>query len=169
MEEQIVNRVKSSKLITIDLQELNPKNPRSEFDISILLDNGMILREKEFREKVKNFNWDQFSNHYVAIVCKTNAIIPAWAPLLICTYLSEFSKKFVLGTLEELENYILNEFISNLDLLEYKDKPIVIKGCSEKNIPDNALVQLIQRLQPVVKSIFYGEACSSVPLYKRRK
>lgn len=169
MPNQIVNRVASSKLMTIDLEEFYPVGKRIVIDISKWLFEGIILKEKDFRESIENHNWSQYKDTYVALSCLTDAIIPSWAYLLITTKLSQFAKKIVVGDLELLETSIFQEIISNLKTDIYKDKSIIIKGCSNKPIPETASVQLIEKIQPVAKSIMFGEACSTVPLYKAKK
>lgn len=166
MSKEIINRVASSKLITIDLEDYYPEGQRIVFDISKWLCNGLILKENEFRKSVDKHNWNQYKGSYVALYCATNAIIPSWAYLLISTKLGPFAKKIVVGDLNLLETAIFQEIISNLQLDIFRDKPIIIKGCSNKPIPQTASVQLIERLLPVAKSIMFGEACSTVPLYK---
>ncbi len=167
MAEEIINRVANSKLVTINLEEYYPAGERVVFDIKDWLLEGIVLREKDFRESAKNHDWSQYEGCYVALTCSTDAIIPGWAYMLLSTYLSPVAKKVVVGDLEMLETLIYSEVIDNLDLSEYKDLPVIIKGCSRKPVPQNAYIQLINKLQPVAKSIMYGEACSSVPLYKK--
>jgi len=129
----------------------------------------LILKEKDFRESVEQHKWSQYKDSYVALSCLTDAIIPSWAYLLISVKLSPFAKKIVVGNLDLLETTIFQEIISNLQLDNYKDKPIIIKGCSNKPIPETASVQLIEKLQPIAKSIMFGEACSTVPLFKSQQ
>jgi hypothetical protein len=169
MPNEIINRVTSSKLITIDLEDFYPEGKRIIFDISKWLFEGIILKEKDFRESVENHNWSQYKDNYIALSCLTDAIIPSWAYLLITTKLSPFVKKIVVGDLALLETIIFQEIISNIEIDIYKNKPIIIKGCSNKPIPETVSVQLIEKLQPVAKSIMFGEACSTVPLYKSKK
>jgi len=169
MAEEIINRVANSKLVTIDLEELYPKGDRIVFDISQWLFEGIILKEKDFRESVNNHKWEQYKDCYLVLTCSTNAIIPSWAYLLVSTQLVEFTRKVVVGNLELLETVIFQEIISNLNVNYYKAKPVIIKGCSNKPIPETALVLLIEKLQPIAKSIMFGEACSSVPLFKSKK
>ena len=168
MPDEIKNRVAESSLITLDLEDFYPIGNRIELDISEFLFDGIILREKDFREQVKNYNWEQYQDHYIALTNTSEAIIPAWAFMLLTVQLTIFAKKVVIGDLEQLENQIFSEIISNLNLSEYNDKRIIIKGCSNKPIPENAFIQITQLLQPIAKSIMYGEACSSVPLFKRK-
>ena len=167
MNEPIVNRVAESKLITFDLQEFYPNGERVFFDISEWLEKGLVLKEKKFRDKAKGHSWGEYKGKYVAVDCSTDAIVPAWAPLLIASYLNSFAKEVVFGDLEMLENHIFKGIIDDLNLDLYRDKPIIIKGCSEKEIPENVFIQLLARFQKVAKSIFYGEACSSVPIWKK--
>ena len=167
MAEEIINRVANSKLVVFDLEDFYPEGKRIVFDIKDWLYEGFVLREKDFREKVKNYNWSQHQDQYVALTCSTDAIVPAWAFMLITLQLQPYAKKTVLGNLEALETEIYQEIIANLDTKIYKDKPVIIKGCSKKPVPDSALIMVSNKLKPVVKSILFGEACSSVPLFKR--
>lgn len=168
MSNEIINRVANSKLVTIDLEDYYPIGKRIVFDIKDWLLEGLVLREKDFRQYAKVHNWEQYKNCFVALTCSTDAIIPAWAYMLLSTYLEPFTKKTVIGNLNILETSIYQDIISELDVSEFQDKPIIIKGCSNKPIPDNAYIQLTTKLKPIAKSIMYGEACSSVPLYKKR-
>ena len=137
-------------------------------DISQWLYEGFLLKEKDFREALKNHDWSQYQNHFVSINCSSEAILPAWASILVTTYLSPFAKKVVLGTTIDMETYLYQEVLSNIDYSVYKDKPVILKGCSKKPVPETAYVMAMQQLQPIAKSIMYGEACSAVPLYKAR-
>ncbi len=167
MADEIVNRVANSKLVTVDLEDLYPEGPRVLFDIKDWLLEGLVLREKEFRKSAKEHDWSQYEGAYVALTCSTDAIIPGWAYMLLSTYLAPIAKKVVTGDLEILETVLYTEILQELDVSEYRDLPVIVKGCSRKPVPRNAYLQLINKLQPVAKSIMYGEACSSVPLYKR--
>ena len=167
MENEIINRVAGSKLVTIDLEDWYPVGVRSVFDIKDWLYEGLILREKEFRAHVKAFDWSQYQDHFVALTCSTDAIIPGWAYMLLTTAVSPYTQKVIIGDLEQLETQLYNTIIEKLDTVSYLDKPVIIKGCSRKPVPPNAYITLVQKLQPLVKSILYGEACSSVPLYKK--
>ncbi|PHR10547.1 MAG: hypothetical protein COA40_13890 [Aequorivita sp.] len=169
MSEEIINRVANSKLVTFDLEEIYPKGERVSFDISQWLLEGIVLRENSFREEAAQHDWSKYDNKYVALFCSTDAIVPGWAYLLLSLHLAPFAKKITVGTLEELESILFAEVLQNLDVSEYKDKPVIIKGCAHKPIPQNAYVLLAQKLQPIAKSIMYGEACSSVPLFKKSK
>lgn len=165
---EIVNKVAQSKLVTIDLEDYYPQGNRVVFDIKDWLYEEIILKEKDFRSFVKNHNWSQYKDSYVALTCSTDAIIPSWAYMLITTELVPFTKKIIIGNLKDLETSIFQDIISQLSIDEYKDKLIIIKGCSEKPIPETAYTHLITKLIPIAKSIMYGEACSTVPLFKNK-
>ncbi|WP_430428453.1 DUF2480 family protein [Maribacter litoralis] len=168
MQEEIINKVAQSKLITFNLEDYYPKGERMVLDITDWLYEGFILKEKEFRAFVEVHDWSQYKDAYVAMQCSTDAIIPGWAYLLLSVKLSGIAKKAVQGSLVDLETSIYQSIIENIDVSEYQDKLIIIKGCSKKPVPANAYLFLAERLKPVAKSIMYGEACSSVPLYKRK-
>ncbi len=168
MAEEIINRVAQSKLVTIDLEDYYPAGERVLFDISDWLMEGLILREKDFRKYVAEYDWSQHQGQYVSLTCATDAIIPAWAYMLISVHLTPFVEKVIIGTFEQLETAIYQDIINNLDVAAYKDKPVIIKGCANKPIPDNAYTMMTAKLHNVAKSVMYGEACSSVPLYKKR-
>ncbi|MFS4466371.1 DUF2480 family protein [Maribacter sp. 2210JD10-5] len=165
---EIVNKVAQSKLVTFDLEDYYPKGQRITLDIKDWLYEGLILREKEFRARLNEQDWSIYQDTYVALGCSTDAIIPGWAYMLLTTKLQPYAKKIVQGSLEDLETSLYQSIIENLDVTNFKDKPVIIKGCSNKPVPPNAYLMLAQRLQPVAKSVMYGEACSSVPLYKRK-
>ncbi len=164
---EIVNRVAKSKLKTFDLEEVYPEGERVEIDISQWLENGFILREKEFRAQLKAFNWSQYTNKYVAIHCSTDAVLPAYAYLLVTAHLSGIAKKVVQGSLANLELVIFTELLQQLDTKPYENAPVIIKGCSNKPIPESAYLLLFQQLEKVSRSVMFGEACSSVPIYKK--
>ncbi|PCH77597.1 MAG: hypothetical protein COB98_02885 [Flavobacteriaceae bacterium] len=164
---EIVNRVANSKLITLDLEDYYPVGSRVIFDIKPWLFQELILKEKDFREQVKNHDWSQYKDSYVSLTCSSDAIIPSWAYLLISTQLTQHARHIIIGDLEQLETSIFEKIISNIPTEQFTDKPVIIKGCSSKPIPETAYIRLIEKLQPVVKSLFFGEACSTVPLYKK--
>lgn len=165
----IVNRVAESALITFDLEKLYQIGQRQSIDLSQWLYEGLILKEKDFRAQLNVHDWSVYQDQFVALYCSTEAILPAWASLLVTSHLQPYSRKVVMGTLEDLEVQLFSEEIQLLDVTPFKDKSVIIKGCSDKTVPQDAYVQLIAKLQPIVKSLFYGEACSSVPLYKKKK
>jgi hypothetical protein len=165
----IVNKVAQSGIITIDLESFYLQGERVLFDIKDLLFQGLILREKDFREFVKNEDWNKYKNKYVAITCSADAIVPTWAYMLLATHLEPVAKKVIFGNLETLETILYSEVLNQLNLDEYKDARIVIKGCGNLPVPKAAFVQLTGLLRPIAKSIMYGEPCSTVPLYKKPK
>ncbi|MEQ6125149.1 DUF2480 family protein [Pseudotenacibaculum sp. MALMAid0570] len=169
MAEEIINRVANSPLINIDLEDFYPEGERVLFDIKDWLFEGIILREKDFRDSVKNHNWSQYQDAYVALTCSEDAIIPSWAFLLLSTELQPYAKKVVVGNLELLETVLFQNIIASIDITQFENKPIIIKGCANKPIPASAFSFLIERIQPVAKNIMYGEACSTVPLFKKKK
>jgi hypothetical protein len=169
MEDEIVNKVANSVLEVFDLEDYYPNEIRTQIDISQWLFEGFLLKEKDFREALKNHHWAQYQNHLVAIHCSTDAIIPAWATILVTIYLEPFAKKIVLGNVSDLESSIYQEILSTLDYSKFKDKPVILKGCSKKPVPESAYIFAVQHLQKVAKSIMYGEACSAVPLFKKAK
>lgn len=166
--EEIVNRVAKSPLITIDLEDFYPEGKRMIFDLKDFLYEELILKEKDFREQLKKHEWEQYKDAYVAMSCSTDAIIPSWAFLLAATYLQPYAGKIVKGSLTDLETSIYQEIISNMDVSVYENKKIIIKGCSRKPVPDAAYIQLIEKIQPHVQTLMFGEACSTVPLLKKK-
>ncbi len=168
MQEEIINRVANSKLVTIDLEDFYPEGNRVVFDIKDWLFEGFVLREKEFRAHAKEHDWSQYQDSFIALTCSSDAIIPGWAYMLLTIQLSPFAKKIVTGDLEVLETAIYQDIIANLSVDEFHNKPIIIKGCTNKPVPANAYLFLANKLESIAKSIMYGEACSSVPLYKKR-
>lgn len=168
MADEIINRVANSKLVVFDLEDYYPQGKRTLFDIKDWLYEGFVLREKDFRESVKTYNWSQHQDQYVALICSTDAIVPAWAYMLITLALEPFVKRTVLGDLVALETELYQDIIKNIEVETYRDQPLIIKGCSKKPVPTAAYIMLSQALKPVAKSILFGEACSSVPLYKRK-
>jgi hypothetical protein len=168
MQDEIINKVANSVLEVFDLEDYYAKEIRTQIDISQWLYEGFLLKEKDFREALKNHDWSQYENHYVAIHCSTDAIIPAWASILVTIHASAFAKKVVSGNLQDLETSSYQEILSTIDYSKYQDKPVIIKGCSKKPVPESAYILAVQKLQPFAKSIMYGEACSAVPLFKRK-
>ncbi len=166
---EIINKVAGSGLVTIDLETFYPEGERILFDIKPLLFQELILKEKDFREFIKNEDWSKYKNKFVGIICSSEAIVPTWAYMLLSLHLGPFAKKIVFGNLQELEIILFEEAINKIDFSQYKDARIVIKGCSKKTVPINAYLKLSNALRPIVKSIMYGEPCSTVPLYKAKK
>ncbi|MCX8676802.1 MULTISPECIES: DUF2480 family protein [unclassified Apibacter] len=167
--DEIINKVEKSGLITLDLEDFYPKEPRMLFDLKDYLYEGLVLREKEFRENLSKLDWKMYENAYVSVICTSDAIVPSWSYLLIANYLTGVAKLISFGTLEDLERDIFTEIIDKMDVDSYKDKKIIIKGCSRKPVPQNAYLQLIQKLKPIASSLMFGEACSTVPIFKKKK
>lgn len=168
MEKEIINKVAKSPIVTLDLEEYYPEGERLKIDISQWLYKGIVVKEKEYRSSLNSYDFSKFKDTYVAIHCSTNAILPSWSIMLLSTYLNQYVKKCVFGSILELEQSIYADILSNLDITPFKNRPLIIKGCSKKNIPETVFLLAIEKLQPHVKSIFYGEACSSVPLFKKK-
>lgn len=166
---EIVNKVAQSGLVTIDLEDWWTDGERVAFDIAPWLVEGLLLREKDFREYVSTHPWIDYAGKHVAVFCSTDAIIPRWAWMLIATALAPHADTIVFGTPETLEVELYSRKIHSTDLDKYSDQRVVIKGCSHKPVPVQAYVELTRLLQPVVQSILYGEPCSTVPVYKRPK
>lgn len=168
MPEEIVNRIAKSPLVTFDLEEYYPEGNRVVLDIKDWLYEGIVLREKEFRGHVESHNWEHYQDTFVAMKCSTDAIVPGWAYMLVATKLQPFAKKSIVGNLEQLETSLYQSVIESLDVSTFKDKPVIIKGCTNKPVPPNAYLWITSKIQAVAKSVMYGEACSSVPLYKKK-
>jgi hypothetical protein len=169
MPDEIVNKVAQSGIVTIDLEEYYPEGKRVLFDIKPLLFQELILKEKDFREFIKNEDWSKYKDCYIAITCSNDAIVPTWAYMLLTLSLQPQARKIVFGTLETLETVLFEEIIDKLDTSSYKDARIVIKGCGDKPVPVSAYVAITEKIKPLAKSIMYGEPCSTVPLYKQPK
>lgn len=168
MEEPIINKVAESGLITLDPATYLPKGEITVFDIKDHLFMGMILKEKDFREGLKNTGWEQYGNKNVAITCSADAIIPVWAYMLLASYLQPVAKEIVMGDEKELQRQLLLKNIRQINREEFTDKRIVIKGCGDIPIDDFVYMELTKHLLPVAKSIMYGEPCSTVPVYKKK-
>jgi hypothetical protein len=164
----IENKVAGSGLITLNLEDYFDKTPRAELDIKPWLFSEMILKEKDFREYVKQHNWEQYAGKHVAVYCSTDAIIPTWAYMLIAIQLQPLAKRIVFGTTETLNTLLYEEAINVIDFAQFTDKRMIVKGCSDVPVPVQAYVEVTRRLMPFAKSIMYGEACSNVPLFKKK-
>jgi hypothetical protein len=164
----VMNRVEASGLITLNLEDFYPKETIKVFDLKDYLFRGLIIKEKDFREALKNTNWSEFENCNVAVTCSTDAIIPVWAYMLVGVYLQPVAKNIILGDKEKLIETIILNNISAINTEDYFDKRVVVKGCGDVKIPDSAYLAITSKLQPFVKSIMYGEPCSTVPVYKRK-
>jgi hypothetical protein len=168
MNDEIVNKVATSGLITIDLEQYYPKEEIILFDIKPYLFMELILKEKNFREALQQTDWLQYKNKIVAITCSTDAIIPAWAYMLIASYLQLLAQDIILGSREEAIKQTILKKINEIVVSEFQGTRVIIKGCGDVNIDAAAYMEITKMLLPVVKSIMYGEACSNVPVYKKK-
>jgi len=167
MNEEIVNKVANSGLITLNLEDLRHEGERVTYDLRQNLFQELILKEKDFRAFIKERDWTEFKGKNVAIICSVEAIIPTWAFMLLVSAISPHANMVVYGDLEALEQALFQQAIDQLDSEDYRDQRIVVKGCGDEAIPTFAYVEVMRKLQSVAKSIMYGEPCSTVPLYKR--
>ena len=167
-EEQIINKVTNSGLVTFDLEDLYHKGEREVYDLKDNLFMGMILKEKDFREFLKNHDWTQFAGKNIAITCSEDAIIPTWAFMLLTLKLQPVANLVVFGSLEELENKLFFDALNKVNVEAFRGARVVVKGCSKVSVPTAAYVEITRLLQPVVHSLMFGEPCSTVPLYKKK-
>ncbi len=169
MEDLIINKVAESGLITLDLEEFYPAEQTAVFDLKEYLFMGLILKEKEYRETLKKTDWSIFKDKNVCITCTADAVIPMWANMLAATYLQPVANEVVYGDEAFLHKYLFLKNLSKIDVDDYTGKRVVIKGCGDKKISEAAYVEITRLLRPATKSIMYGEACSTVPIYKQSK
>ena len=168
IQEVIVNKVAQSGLVSVDPAIFYPAGERVLYDIKDNLFMGLMLREKDFRQFVKTHNWEQYQNKYVAVTCTADAIVPTWAYMLLANRLVPYASEIVFGDLALLETILFQKTLNELDVEQYRDQRIVIKGCGDVAVPESAYVELTRKLTPVVQSLMYGEPCSTVPIYKRK-
>jgi len=169
MEAPIVNKVAQSGIVTLELETFLPKGEWLQADLKDYLFEGLILREKDFREKLAATDWSAFAGKHVAVTCTADAIIPLWAYMLITTYLRPVSVSVHSGTIASArEKMITDSLREQIDPESYRDVRVVIKGCGDESVPEGAYLEITRILQPVVKSLMYGEPCSTVPIYKRK-
>ena len=168
MSDQIINKVASSALVSLDLEEYYPKEEVLGFDLKPLLFMELILKEKEFRQSLLETDWQQFSGKIVAVYCSTDAIIPIWAYMLVASYLQPLAKDVIFGTPEKAKEAVLIRNIASIDPSSFQDQRVVVKGCGELPIGESAYLEITKTLRPVAKSIMYGEPCSTVPIYKKK-
>lgn len=168
MADMLINKVAQSGLITLDLEDFFPKESIVELDVKAFLFRGLILKEKEFRTALKEKDWSSYQDKIVAVFCSTDAIIPQWAYMLIAAHLEEYTSQFYFGTLNEVEQKLFLMNINAIDAAKYKDEKIVIKGCGTKTVTGEAYLEIAKKLKPVVKSLMFGEPCSTVPVYKKK-
>ena len=169
MEEVFVNKVAESGILTLDLEDFYPKEETVVFDIKNYLFMGLILKEKDFRENMKALDVEIYKGKNVALTCSADAVIPVWAYMLVAGYLQPVAKEIVFGNADFLHKTLFLKNISKINIADYEDKRVVIKGCGELPITEAAYVAITGLLRPVAKSIMYGEPCSTVPIYKKRR
>lgn len=166
---EIVNRVANSPIVTLDLEEYYVAGERMTFDLHDYLYQGLVLREKDYREALKSTDWEQYRGKYVNVDCSVDAIVPVWAYMLAITYLEGLAAEVVMGDLDALEQYLFQQSLRSIDPAEFEDRPVVIKGCSKVHVPLVAYGEIVKLLKDTARSIMYGEPCSTVPLYKKKK
>lgn len=166
---EIKNKVKESGIIQLDLADFKPKNELVGIDLSERLYQGLILKEKDFRLWLKENTWQQYEGKAVFIYCSAEAIIPTWAYMLVISKLMLYTEQVLAGTRIDLEKKMIQDNIVSMDLSTMTDQRVIIKGCSDIASPEFAMSELVRVLQPVVKSIMYGEPCSTVPIFKKKK
>ena len=167
MSEAIVNKVSESGLITLDLEQYYPREEVVLYDLKDYLFMGLILKEKDFRESLKNLDWEVYKNKYVGVTCSADAIIPPWAYMLAATYLQPVAKDVIMGDEKEVHKMIFLKNIQGIDANEFTGQRVVVKGCGDTPIGEFAYMEITKLLRPVVKTIMYGEPCSTVPIYKK--
>ena len=168
-EEEIINKVAGSGLITIDLEDFYPKEHVVEIDIKDFLYEGIILKEKDFRKSLDELHWNDYANKIIAVFCSEDAIIPKWAYMLVAMHANPYTQKVYFGSREfAIEETILATIDTRIIAEDYRDKRVVIKGCSDRDISERVYIVITNRLMPVVKSLMYGEPCSTVPIYKKK-
>jgi hypothetical protein len=168
MSGEIRNKMAQSTILTMDLESLYTQGERIAYDIAKHLFQGLIIREKDLREFVKTHDWAQYAGKHVALFCSQEAIIPTWAYMLLAAHFQEFAQTVWFGSLEDLEIALYQKQLQTHDWEQYRDQKVVVKGCSDKNVPTAIYVETMCRLAPIAKLLMFGEACSAVPLYKRR-
>ncbi len=169
LSEPIVNRVAQSALVTFDLEDYYPKGERVTYDLKDNLFQGIILRERDFRAFVKQHNWAQYQGKYVVLTCSADAIVPTWAYMLLATKLEPYARRVVFGSPDTLEAVLFQEALQRVDITQFQDAKVVVKGCGNRAISPFAYTEITRLLRPVAASIMYGEPCSTVPLYKKMK
>ena len=164
---EFVNKVAESGILTFDLEEFYPKEEIKIFDLKDFLFMGLILKEKDYRAALQTTDWTVFENKNVCIICSVDAIIPMWAYMLAATNLQPIAKNVVFGDEKRLIESVILKKLSQINIEEFRDKRVVVKGCGEVSIPETAYVEITNMLRPVAKSIMYGEPCSTVPIFKK--
>lgn len=165
----IVNKIAASGIITLDPSEFLPREEIVVFDVKPFLFKELILKEKDFRESLKNQDWVLFKDKMVTITCTADAIIPMWAYMLVASYLESVASEILFGNKEEAVRQISLKKVVQTDAERFRDQRVVIKGCGDKAVPADVYIALMKKLQPVVKSVMFGEPCSTVPVFKQKK
>ena len=168
MSDVFVNKVAASGIVTLDLETYLPAGDVATFDLKEYLFMGLILKEKDFRDALKNKDWTPYQDKAVAVTCSADAIIPVWAYMLVATYLQPVAKDIYTGTEVEMQKHAFLKNLDAIDVTEFADQRVVIKGCGDVAIEPFAYAEITKLLRPVVKSIMYGEPCSTVPVYKKK-
>lgn len=168
IQENFVNKVAASGLITFNLEDYLNQGERVVYDIKDNLFHGLMLREKDFREFIKTHDWTAYNGKNVAITCSADAIVPTWAYMLLANKMKPYANEIVFGSLETLEAVLFTKALAKIDLNAFAGERVVVKGCADIDLPVSAYVEITNLLTPVVKSIMYGEPCSTVPIYKRK-
>ena len=168
MSDTLINKVAESGLITLDPADFLQREPVQVIDLKEFLFMGMILKEKDFREKLKTMNWEPYRNSIVTLTCSADAIIPVWAYMLLATYLQPLASVLLMGDEAAAKKQMLQRAIQNWDVEAYREKRVVIKGCGDDEVEAFVYMEMTNKLLPVVKSIMYGEPCSTVPVFKRK-
>lgn len=168
MSEEIVNKVAQSGLITLDLENYYPKEEIAEFDLKPFLFMEMILKEKDFRASLQQHDWEQYRNKVAGVFCSADAIIPFWAYMLVASYLKPVAKDVLFGDKNQVVKDLMTRNIRAIDTSEFADKRVILKGCGKPGVSEFAYLEITNKLQPAVKTLMYGEACSTVPVYKKR-
>lgn len=166
---EIVNRVANSAIKSFDLEELFQPGERVLLDIKDQLYQGLVLKERDFRNFIKSHDWARYQNQFVAITCSEDAIVPTWAYMLVTSALEPFARTMVFGDLEDLDSKLFFESLSRIDWRQFQDEKVVIKGCSKVPVPTAAYVEATRLLRPYAASIMFGEPCSTVPVYKKSR
>jgi hypothetical protein len=163
---EIINRVAKSPIISLDLEDYFVNGPRKTFDLRPYLFQEMIVREKDFRQSLKEGDWEEFRDAMVAVYCSVDAIIPTWAYMLVMTYLEGVASESVIGDLDDLEKYLMTKSLMRIDAKDFEGRPVVVKGCGKLPVPIHAYGEIVRILKGSARSIMYGEPCSTVPVYK---
>ena len=169
IQENIINKVANSGLVTLNLEDYFHNGERLVYDIKDNLFHGLILKEQDFRAFIKAHDWAQYQNKNIAIICSADAIVPTWAYMLLANKMKPYANEVVFGSLETLETVLYTKALAKIDMNAFAGERVVVKGCADINVPVAAYVEITALLTPVAKSIMYGEPCSTVPIFKRKE